>query len=102
MSKKPAYYPNRSLGLVFVGGFWATFAAGLFVPTVEMFKGDISIGRLPLYVAYVGIFEPHYMVISIPIVAVHLFVSVGVAWLLQMLFNRLWAAIELIDDLGRR
>lgn len=58
---------------------------GLFVPTIEMFKGNISLGRKPLWMAYVGLLMPEWRSIAVPIVAAHLTLSPLIAWIVDRL-----------------
>jgi hypothetical protein len=61
----------RSAGS-FASIFVAIFIGGLFIPTVELFQLNYSLGHVPLWYAYVGILAPEYWIIAIPIVAAHI------------------------------
>ncbi|WP_236625754.1 hypothetical protein, partial [Rhodopirellula baltica] len=56
---------------VFVLFLTAALIAGLFVPTIEMFKGTMSMGRMPLWLSYVGLFTPEYWPLPFGIILAH-------------------------------
>ena len=62
----------------------------LFVPTIEMFKGSMSLGRVPVWLAYLGVFDPWYARIAIPIVVAHLSLTSVLAWVFELAVRRLW------------
>lgn len=91
--------PRRiQLGLVRISTdrglvFWS-IALGLVVlssvlPTIELHKGDRSLGRAPVFMAYVAFFMPEYQPLALLIVMTHLGLSFGVAWIVFKLLG-LW------------
>jgi uncharacterized protein YqgC (DUF456 family) len=65
----------------------AALLAGLFVPTIEMFKGTMSLGRMPLWLSYVGLFTPEYWPLPFGIVIAHWLGAFVVAWIADRLFH---------------
>jgi hypothetical protein len=71
-----------------VAAFVGLAAMGLFVPTIELFKGALSLGRAPVWLAYVGIFTPEYREIAIPIAFAHLSVAFLLAFLVERVLRK--------------
>ncbi|QDS93243.1 hypothetical protein FF011L_20050 [Roseimaritima multifibrata] len=65
---------------VFLVAFAILFVAGLFVPTIEMFMGNISLGRQPVWLAYVGIFAPEYWGLAFPVIFGHITIVTLASW----------------------
>ena len=63
--------------------FVAIFIGALFVPTVELFQLKYSLGRVPLWYAYVGLLAPEYWMIAIPIVIAHLIGTIVLSSVLE-------------------
>lgn len=64
------------------------FAIGipsLFIPTIEMFKGTISLGRAPVFLAYIGILMPEYWAIALPIAFAHFVGTLAIASMIDRL-----------------
>lgn len=70
---------------IFLIVFAAIGIAGLFIPTIELFQLNVSLGRAPVWLAYVGIFAPEYWHLALPIIFVHLFVSFAIASIVDWL-----------------
>jgi hypothetical protein len=51
----------------------------LFIPTIEMFKGTMSLGRAPVFWAYLGLLMPEYWTIALPIALAHFIGTVTIA-----------------------
>lgn len=78
---------HRFFGFVFWQVLIVVFIVGLFVPTVEMFKGPVSLGRFMLFWAYVVVFDPHYWPITLPMIGIHVSLALSIAWLAQVVVN---------------
>jgi hypothetical protein len=57
----------------------------LFIPTIEMFKGTLSLGRAPVFLAYLGILMPEYWGIALPIALAHLLGTIIIASMIDRL-----------------
>lgn len=85
--------PQQSIRLgvrdyrVFGRAFAVLFFVGMFIPTIELFKGNISMGRAPVWLGYVGIFMSEYWGIAIPVVAGHLVTVLVLTWLSTLIFQ---------------
>lgn len=74
----------------FVAFLLVALIIGLFVPTIELFKApNISMGRAPLWWAYVGLFMLDELPWSLPfgLIAAHWSVAIIVAWCCDRLVN---------------
>jgi len=72
---------------VFVLFLIAALVAGLFVPTIEMFKGNISLGHMPLWLSYIGLFTPEYWPLPFAIIFAHWLGAFIVAWVADRLLH---------------
>ena len=72
---------------VFVAFLVAALLAGLFVPTIELFKGTMSLGRAPLWLAYVGLAVPESWPLPFLIIAAHWIGALAIAWIGDRLLN---------------
>ena len=72
---------------VFAAFLVVALLAGLFVPTIELFKGTMSLGRAPLWLAYVGLAVPESWPLPFLIIAAHWIGAFAVAWIGDRLLN---------------
>ena len=72
---------------VFAAFLVVALLAGLFVPTIELFKGTMSLGRAPLWLAYVGLAVPESWPSPFLIIAAHWIGAFAVAWIGDRLLN---------------
>ena len=66
--------------------FFVAMIVGLFVPPVELFMGpgnQVSLGRAPVWLAYLCVFEIDLWFVTLPIIVTHLLLSAGIAWLID-------------------
>lgn len=55
--------------------FLSVYLPTFFVPTIEAFQLDYSLGRIPVWYSYVGLLAPEFWNITIPIVMAHVTIS---------------------------
>lgn len=66
----------RSLGATSVRFWFAlVFLLFLFLPTVQYYQRDVPLGRVPLWAAYVLVFDGEFYVVAISAVILHLLAS---------------------------
>lgn len=56
------------------------FTGGLFVPVVELHKGTVSLGHFPLFLAYLGVFEPVHSGLAVLFIVGHLLSVLVLGW----------------------
>ncbi|MEL6105304.1 MAG: hypothetical protein AAFU85_04675 [Planctomycetota bacterium] len=76
----PAQVVRARHRTVFVFVLTLALTLGLFVPTVELFKGKMSLGRAPVWLAYLGLLMPEFRVQSVAVVLAHFLASLVIAW----------------------
>ena len=88
LPKNPLLFANA---LMFIG------FAGLFVPTVELFKGSVSLGRQPVWLAYVGILMPEHWGLVLPIVVLHILLTCVFALILDRLATLCFPPLQILE-----
>ena len=83
------FFQRPSSTAAFACIFALIFIAALFIPTVEIFQLNRSWGHVPLWYAYIGLLEPEYWIIAIPIVVAHLIGTIVLASIVERLLNSL-------------
>jgi hypothetical protein len=80
---------QRNFGsLNFLVCFFVIWAVLMPVPTIEVFKLNRSMGRIPVYYSYVGFLTPEYWLVTIPIVVIHVVISYFLAVLVRAALRR--------------
>ena len=72
----------------FTFAFAIVFVLALFVPSGPIMQGNTEIGRLRLWMAYLGLLDLKSFTIALPIVIAHLSVAAILAWLADRLLKR--------------
>jgi hypothetical protein len=81
------FFQRPTSTVAFAGIFAAIFIAALFIPTVEIFQLNHSLGHVPLYCAYMGVFIPEYRIIAMPIVVAHFIGTIVLASVIERMLN---------------
>jgi hypothetical protein len=65
--------------------FAIVFVPSLFVPTIEAFQHNHSLGHIPVWCSYVGLVLPEYWAVAIPIVFAHIIGSLVLSfWICKL------------------
>jgi hypothetical protein len=69
--------------------FLSVYLPTFFVPTIEAFQLDYSLGRIPVWYSYVGLLAPEFWNITIPIVIAHVTISMLLSsWMSKLYLAR--------------
>jgi len=85
-STPPKEIPTTKASRVF--WFFAFYIPLLFVPTVELFQLEYSLGRVPCWDAYIGIFTPDYFILSFIVIVIHVLSSLLISSFIVGQLNR--------------
>ncbi len=87
-SKRRSFLWRPQSPKVFAAFFVLVFIGSLFIPTIEIIQNNVSWGHVPLWYAYLGLFDPQFWMITVPIVVAHVLGSYVLALVATALTER--------------